>query len=275
MRKKAYLLVLIIFGIFVAVGVTSLSKNSPQTVVPPKQLTKPKIYFPYQKPTIPVKRSYLTFLVGDSIIAALGKNANQLRLDLIAYYPTHEFVNYNYGFSSTNILSVTNRLNSQTLDQGETFPPIIEQTFDLIIFESFAYNPLSQFPLAEGLKKQIEILDQSIKSIIDRHPGSVVAIMTPIAPSEKYFAKGVYDLKPEVRRQWVQERVAYIQNAINYAQNNHIPLINVYERSLTSDGQANLKYINPSDYIHPSKEGIKLISLTIADYIFQNRIFPQ
>ncbi len=115
----------------------------------------------------------------------------------------------------------------------------------------------------------------SIKAVIKKHPGSVVAIMVPIAPSEEFFAKGVLNLTPEVRKQWVEERVAYIKNAIEFAEKNNIPLINVYEKSLTADGKANLKYINPSDYIHPSKEGISLISKTIADYIFQNHIFPQ
>lgn len=274
-------LIFILLGVLVIVGIIFrthylTSGNTLQKSVDKSAKVEiSKNYFPYQRPSVPVKRSYLTFLVGDSVIAALGKNANQLRMDLIAYYPTHEFVNYNYGFSSTNILSVPDRLNKQTIYLGETFPPINKQAFDLIIFESFANNPLSQYPLAEGLKKQTEILDLSIKSVIDRNPASVVAIMVPIALSEQYYAKGVYDLAPEVRKQWVEERVAYIKNAIEFAKENNIPLINVYEKSLTSDGKVNLKYIDPHDYIHPSKEGIKLISQTIADYIYQNHIFPE
>ena len=271
------LLLGVLFMATIASRVYSLSQNYPGQYqeVPSVKTVIPKIYYPYQRPSIPVKRSYLTVLVGDSMVAALGINANRLRLDLIDYYPAHEFVNYNYGFGATNILSVPDRLNKQTTYLGETFPPIIEQTVDLVIFESFAYNPLSQFSLAEGLSKQTEILDSSIKSVIDRHPGTVVAIMTPIAPSEEYFAKGIYDLKQEVRKQWVDERVAYIKNAIEFALKNNIPLINVYEKSLTAEGKANLKYINPNDYIHPSKEGILLTSKTIADYIYQNQIFQE
>jgi hypothetical protein len=231
--------------------------------------------FPYQKPTIPKKRSYITFLVGDSMLGSLGKSANKLRLDLISLYPDNEFVNYNYGFGSTNILSVPERLRSETSFNNEKFPPILKEQFDLIIFDSFAYNPLSELPLEEGLKKQTEILDLSIKTIIREHSNSVVAIIIPIAPSEEYFAKGVYDLAPEVRKQWVEERLAYIQNAITYAEQNQIPLINVYQKSLNSEGQADLKYINPTDYIHPSEEGVDLISQTIAQFIFENQIFPK
>lgn len=244
-------------------------------VIQTKVEIPPKNLFPYKHPSIPLKKAYITFLVGDSIVGALGKSANQLRLDLIANYPNHEFVNYNYGFGATSILTVPDRLEKPTTYLGEIFPAINEATFDLIIFESFAYNPLSQYPLAEGLMKQTETLETSIKTVIKKHPSSIVAIMVPIAPSEEFFAKGVVDLTPEVRKQWVEERVVYIKNAIVFAEKNNIPLINVFEKSLTTDGKADLKYINPSDYIHPSTEGINLISKTIADYIFQNHIFPE
>lgn len=274
---KIFTAILLLMIMILAVSYYLMIKPEPTKPLPtpsPSPLPTPQI-FPYQPPKIPLKRAYITFLVGDSILATLGENANPLRLDLIAHYPQHEFVNYNYGFGATNILTVPDRLNKPTTFLGKTFPPIIEATFDLIIFDSFAYNPLSQFPLAEGLKKQEEMLDISIKEIILKHPSSVVAILAPNAPSTEFFAKGVYDLAPEVRQQWAEERISYIKNAIAYAQRNQIPLINVYEKSLTPEGKANLEYIDKKDYIHPSPAGIKLISKTIADFIYQNRIFPE
>ena len=71
-------------------------------------------------------------------------------------------------------MTVPERLNKQTTYLGETFPPVNETSFDLIIFESFVYNPLSQFPLAEGLKKQTETLEASIKAVIQKHPNSII-----------------------------------------------------------------------------------------------------
>jgi len=280
MKQKGFVPIFILLGV-IAILIASCvyyfgtlkNKSQKPFVVPiEEEIPNP---FPYQRPSIPAKHAYITFLVGDSIMAALGRNANQLRLELLTLYPEHEFVNYNYGFGATNILTLPKRLNSQTTYRGETFPPIIEQIFDLIIFDSFAYNPLSEYPLEEGLKKQEETLDKSIKEVIIKHPNSIVAIMTPIAPSLNYFAKGVYELSPELRKQWAQERIAYINNVIEFAQKNNIPLINVYEKSLSADGQVNLKYINKNDYIHPSAAGINLISKTIADFIYQNQIFPE
>lgn len=273
---------LIIFGLVTAgiiAFLTFLNSSFPtkldQTLNGASPSPKTIELFPYKIPELPIKRAYVTFLVGDSMLGSLGPNANQLRLDLIKLYPDHEFVNYNYGFGSTNILSVPNRMHSQSTYLGQNYPPVLGEQFDLIIFDSFAYNPLSEYPLEEGLKKQTEILDQSIRETIRKHPNSVVAILVPIAPSSTHFAEGTLDLSPEQRKQWTEERTAYIKNAIDFAEKNNIPLINVYEKSLTPQGDGDLRYINASDYIHPSVDGVKLISQTIADFIFQNHIFPE
>ena len=81
------------------------------------------------------------------------------------------------------------------------------------------------------------------------------------------------ELSPQERNSWANERRAYIENHINFAKTHHIPLINVYEKSLDPQGSALLKYLNPDDYIHPSRQGIELISQEIANYLFQ--ILPQ
>ncbi|OGM10019.1 hypothetical protein A2159_01660 [Candidatus Woesebacteria bacterium RBG_13_34_9] len=99
--------------------------------------------------------------------------------------------------------------------------------------------------------------------------------MVTISPNKTFFAKGVYNLSGKERLQWAQERISYIEAVIRYAQEKEIPLINVYEKSLTPTGDGNLKYINPDDYIHPSAEGVDLISKTIAEFIFSNNFFPQ
>lgn len=273
--EKGFAPILILILILIIGGVyffySPRAKNIIQTVPP-----SPTSYqFPYKIPQIPNKRSYLTFLVGDSIVAALGANDEGLREDLLKLYPNHEFVNYNYGFPSTNIESLPDRINLTSTSLGTNYQSINSQGFDLIIIESFAYNPLSQYPVADGVKKQTEILDQGVRELISTHPNAVVAIITPIAPNKEFFAKGVLNLTPAARAQWVAERVAYIKNATDFAQSHNLPLIDVYAKSQTSNGDGDLKYIDPHDYIHPSKAGIILINQTIADFIFNNKIFPQ
>jgi lysophospholipase L1-like esterase len=264
----------LVFFILIVGVVLTIFKNS-RIVAPSTPTPQPSFNpFPYKIPQIPDKRSYLTYLVGDSIVTALGLNDNGLREDLIKLYPGHEFVNYNYGFPSTNIESLPARVETSTTNLGTNYPSILSQGFDLIIIESFANNPLSQYPVADGLKKQTEILDKVFKEIIYVNPKAVIAVMTPIAPSIEFYARGVVALTQTQRNQWVSERMAYINNAIDYAKSRNIPLINVYEKSLNGKGDGDLKYINSSDYIHPSNAGIALINQTIADFIYQNNIFP-
>jgi len=72
----------------------------------------------------------------------------------------------------------------------------------------------------------------------------------------------------------VAERVAYIDNHRKFAQKLGIPVIDVYKASLKPDGTVDGSYIS-DDFIHPSKKGIELISQVIADYIFNNKVFPK
>jgi len=265
-----YVIVLCAISIFFAKP--QETKTTRGEFIPTPTIFQP---FPYKLPKIAVSRAYRTMLVGDSMVDSLGLNANLLRQHLIEYYPDHEFVNYNYGFGATSIETLHERLNAQTEYNGTFFPAILSQGFDLIIIESFAYNPLSSLNQEEGLSRHRRILDESIREIIKSKPGSVVAIMVTIAPNKTHFAQGVYELSPEERTRWAEERIAYIESTVAYAKENKIPLINVYEKSLNSDGSGNLIYINPDDYIHPSSEGIDLISRLIAEFIYQNRIFPE
>jgi hypothetical protein len=230
--------------------------------------------FPYNPPTIPRSRSYRILLVGDSMIAALGLNTEPLRQALIDYYPDNEFVNYNYGFPSTNILSLPDRLEKNTISQGKTFQSILSHGFDLIIIESFAYNPLSEMSLLDGLKKQNEILENIVSNLIKVRPDVVIAFMTPIAPNKNNFAKNTYDLSDDERLLWIEEREAYIKNHIKFAKDKNIPLIDVYEKSLTENGDGNVVFINPDDNIHPSRKGIELMVKTTAKFIYENQIFP-
>lgn len=202
--------------------------------------------------------------MGDSIVNTLGPNANVLRQYLIKHYPDSEFVTYNYGYPATNVLSLYERLAGDILKQG----------FELIIIESFGYNPLSEYPLVEGLKKQSEELERSVRLIVKEKPNAALAFLTPIAPDPNTFGLSTRDLSPEQRAAWVEERIAYINNHRKFAEEKGIPVIDVYKASLKPDGKVNRIYIS-DDFIHPSILGIDLISKSIADYIFTNKVFSQ
>lgn len=209
---------------------------------------------------------YTIVLLGDSMTEILG-NSDELKGYLNEYYPDKTFEVLNYGFGSTNILSAVDRLTMETYNHRD-FRPISDIDFDLILIESFAHNPLSQFPLNEGLQKQSNALDQIVKTIREQNPRAKIAFVVTIAPNKNDYAKGsTYKLTDTDRKKWVDERNAYFKNHIDYANSHNIPLINIYQISQDSNGSGKSIYINSTDHIHPSPIGVLLISKTMAGAI--------
>lgn len=215
-------------------------------------------------------QDYTIVMVGDSMTEALG-NFTELKQYLSDYYKK-SFEILNYGFGSTNILSVVSRITKET-EHGRKFMPISNIDYDLILIESFGENPLSQYPLEEGLKRQREELDKIVAILKKTNPKGKIIFVATISPNKVIFAKSKVDLADEVRAQWVKERIDYIQNHIDYANSHNIPVINIFKDSLMENGDGNPDYINTQDYIHPSPAGIIFISKKIAEFIYQNKIF--
>jgi len=281
---KNILRVIIVISIVVliVVGVLNIPKSKPLITILPIAKLLPintpvptikvyKLIDQYVPPKIATASSYTLIFVGDSMTEALGENFDFLRLDLAKYYPKKVFGLFNYGFGSTNILSIQDRLDNSTTYLGKNFPAILDRYFDIILIESSGTNPLSEFPLAIGLQKQTTALDIMVAKIADTHPNSLIIFVATIAPSRLY-GKGVVNLSPAMRIQWANERRAYIENHISYAKRHNIPLINIYEKTLDKNGLTINKYINTGNYIHPSVKGVTLISQTIADCLYQNNI---
>lgn len=219
------------------------------------------------------KPDYRIVFLGDSMTEYLG-NFDELRSYLKDYFPNKTFLLLNYGFGSTNILSVQDRMEKESTYSGRIFQPINDIPFDLIVIESFGHNPLSAFPLPEGLKKQNEALDKIIQTISLKHPKSSIVFMVTISPNSKKYAENSVDLTPEKRIEWANERSAYIKNHIDYAKSHNIPIINVYQKSLDNNGNGDMDYINNGDFIHPSPTGLYLISETIAKFLSENHLLP-
>ncbi len=215
-------------------------------------------------------QDFTLVLVGDSMIEALG-NSDEIRDNFAKYYPQKSLEVLNYGFGSTNILSLQKRLKEKTF-YGREFRAITEIDFDLILIESFGHNPLSDFPLDEGLKKQTEALLEAVQIIKNKNPQGKIVFLATIAPSRKNYARGQRELSDKERKQWANERIAYIKNHIKFAKDHNIPVINIFEKSIKEDGDLNLDYVRKEDYIHPSPKGVIFISGEIVDFIYQNKI---
>lgn len=216
-------------------------------------------------------QDYTIVMIGDSMTETLG-NSDEIKKFLSDYYKDKSFEVLNYGFGATNILSVMERITKET-EHGRKFRAIEEIDYDLVLLESFGENPLSEYKLDEGLKRQTEELDKIVSKLKETNPKGKIIFIATISPNKITFAQNQVDLSAEKRTEWVNERVAYIKNHIDYAQKHNIPVINIFEKSLMENGDGNPDYISKDDYIHPSPAGIVFISRQIADFIYQNRIF--
>jgi len=210
----------------------------------------------------------------------LGPHGGKLNEDINTLYqssPDHQRVVIdNYAKGSTNILGLQQAMTEKTIVGDSVLDPLLQRTFDVILIESFGYNPLSQLGLEAGLKKQTQILDEVMKLLVKTHPNSQIIFVATIAPNKETYALNESPNQDQSQREaQASERIEYIKNHIAYAKAHNIPLIDIYSKSLTPSGDGNLAFINPNDHIHPSFQGTAFISQEIANYIYDNHIFPR
>ena len=217
-------------------------------------------------------QDYTIVLLGDSMTETLG-NADELRGYLNQYFPDKTFEVLNYGYGSTNIMSAKERLTQTTYHADRDFRPILDIDFDFLIIESFGHNPLSEYPLEEGIKKQTETLDD-IFSLVSTESGKQKLIFLSTIGTDKntYAKKEKPELTLEQRQQWAEERNRYIQNHLSQAKFYGIPGIDVFSASLDSAGQVKSYLVRDDDNIHPSPSGVLFISKKIADFLIENKL---
>lgn len=264
-RKKFYLFLIILFVVLVGIYIFQTRAVKTENLN-----TKPQEIKIDGRVKVKYPQDFTIVMVGDSMTEKLG-NSDEIKAYLKKDYPNKTFEVLNYGFGSTNILSVQDRLEKETF-HGRVFRPILDIDFDLILIESFGNNPLSQFPLEVGLKKQTEALDKIVETLKKESPRAKIVFVATISPNKNLYGKGQVDLTSEVRTKWAEERIAYIKNHIKYANDHQIPLINIYEKSLDANGDGKLDYLSSADYIHPSPTGVYFISGEISKFIFENKI---
>jgi hypothetical protein len=274
------ILLLILFVVFVKnpINQQSLVKNIPTPTKAPSPT--PFVFTTYSAPKIESKPYYRIAMIGDSMTAALGPHGGELADYMNSLYKKtkadpQRIIIDNYAKSS-NLQAVKHELYEKTSINEYTFGPLLSEDYDLILVESYAYNPLSQYGITEGIKQQNEALDNLMKTLITTRPNMAIVFVATIAPNKKMYAKATHiDSTATERGKEADERIAYLQNHIDYAAKHAIPLINIYQKSLTANGDGNIMYINPTDDIHPSFAGVTFIGREIGDYIHTNQILPK
>ncbi len=218
---------------------------------------------PTPPPLITRKSSYTIAVLGDSMVDTLGPGVPHLANALKQIYPRTTFTVYNYGVGGTNIDYGYERLTSDYLYLNSPVPALVNRTPDIVIVESFGYNPYS---FDEGaLDKHWLTLAAIVDTLKNRIPGVKIIIAATIAPDSTSFGDGAANLSynQEEKQKKTDTIRSYLQNAIRFADSQNLPLADAYTPTSASPS----RYINPGDHIHPSDEGKTLFAQKVADAI--------
>ena len=207
------------------------------------------------------KSSYIIAVLGDSMVDTLGPGVPHLARALKQTFPRSQFTIYNYGVGGTNIDYGWERLTSDYLYLGDTVPALVNRMPDIVVVESFGYNP---YTFDEGaLEKHWLALARIVDTLKNRIPGVAIVIATTIAPDSSTFGDGAASFSPQDKQKRTVTIKKYLENAIKFAKSQHLPLADAYTPSLIGPA----RYINGGDHIHPSEEGKQLFAQKVTEVI--------
>ncbi len=97
-----------------------------------------------------------------------------------------------------------------------------------------------------------------------------ILLLVTIAPNSEKFGMGPRGVNwdHQTARQHAQEIRLYLENALNFARTQQIPVVDAYSDSIVK-GEGNLEYINEGDYIHPSDKGKQYIAGKISEKLIK------
>lgn len=213
--------------------------------------------------------------LGDSMIDTLGADLRLINDELKRIYPDTTFTLYNYGVGGENIVSGLERITRSTQYLGITRPSIVSLRPDVVIVESFAYNP---FPFETGALDQHWLSFAYIVDTLKANlPEAKILLAATIAPNKNVFgdqAPGLaFDAEDKIRRTATIK--SYLENTIRFAQSQKIPIADAYHPSLDAYGEGKLQYINPGDHIHYSDAGRQLFARVVSDTILANKLLEE
>jgi len=211
-------------------------------------------------------------MVGDSMIETLGSGVPDLQKKLVIYYPNTTFTILNNGVGSTTIDSGINRLTKDYVVNAKKIPSVVSQQPDLIIIESFAYNP---YTLDEGaLTRHWLALARIMDILREQLADAKVLLSATITPNAKTFGDGApFIAYTDIEKhEKVMTIKAFLDNTVRFARSENIPLANAYNPSTMRDGNGNWTYISPTDHIHYSTKGRLFFIDTLFEAIVDNKL---
>lgn len=207
------------------------------------------------------KTSYIISLLGDSMLETCLPGCPYLYDALHSLYSQIGFKIYNDSVGAKDINAGLSRLTSEYEHNGVQKPVLLNEP-DIIVVESFAYNPWSN--TQSDLDKYWLTLAHIVDTI--RAQNRKVIFLATIAPNSAVYAKNSAGNSWSEQERWDRAKTVrlYLETFISFAKSQKIPLVDVYHESLDTRGEGDLIYINKSDFLHPSVAGFRLMADRLA-----------
>lgn len=218
------------------------------------------------------KSHYTIALLGDSMIDTLGPDAPNIKNHLTSLFPGVTFTLLNYGVGGTNIDYGLERVTHDYTYLGKNIPSLVSQKPDIVIVESFGYNPYSYDTGA--IDQHWLQLSHIVDTIKANLPGTKIVIAATIAPNSRVFGDGAPNLSFSIPEKLSRTNTIkdYLESTVKFAKSQHLPLIDAYHASLDVVGNGRLAYINGGDHIHYSPEGREFFAQKTVETIIDSHI---
>ncbi|QGQ97695.1 SGNH/GDSL hydrolase family protein [Paenibacillus psychroresistens] len=220
-----------------------------------------------------MKRRYKIACLGDSMTAFWGSEMSELSDSLEREFPEQPFELFNYGVSGTRAEYGIYRITHDFPNPfGSGFQKCLSSVSpDLVVVESFAYN--HRLDGKHNIDNYHNVLRQLFEVLRKTTPAQLVFLIT-IPPDRVNFLDHVptyLGVIPELRQEWATYSEMYLQAAVEFAKNEQLTHINVFERvkDKVASGVPISWFIDQNDHIHPSRYAYEFISEEIVGAIQQ------
>lgn len=217
--------------------------------------------------------------LGDSMTQFWGHDMNELNDSLTEAFHELKFELHNYGVSGTRAEYGKYRIIH---DFPDPFSNGMKRCLsslspDLIIVESHAYN--HRYDGHNFIQNYKNTLRELVRNIKEYTPAEVYFLVT-IPPDKKNFLGNVAtykDVNCSLRMEWAESSDRYLKAAIEFANSEDIPLVNVYDRVQREvvNGTPLQWFIDQNDNIHPSRYTYKITAEEIIKTIKKYQLWDQ
>jgi lysophospholipase L1-like esterase len=216
------------------------------------------------------KKTITLAVYGDSMVDTMETGLPYLEAALRPYYPQAQFKLLNYGIGAETIDKGLARFNQGYSYKDRNYPSITQAGAEVIIIESFGYNPQGE----AGLDTQWSALSQMVSQA--QASGAKVLLLATIAPTKVQFGQGPGGIDWPTDLAWEHATLInrYLDNLVKLGQSLGVPVIDAYHASLSAEGEGILAYISSHDHIHPSVAGHQFVAGLIAKKMVDLQLIP-